>query len=435
MGISLDIGKLKLGSSSGNSWTSHYVYLKSGDIWYRREINRAGGYFALDYSEDAGVTWTNLITLDLTESDPLIDLAHIYRHRIVDFEYHIDQTLTPTGYAGTEGVDWSNVDVHSGGYVDWTTRIAEFNIVTEGHSFMDGWNRCSYYSIDSVNSVSKYISAVSGSSVTDVVTRQATVDSKLVAETDTLRNILLVWIGANDMNDTVGCGVTTYNALKSYVNNRVTAGWKVYVFTMTPSTTGRTAQFETERGIFNGLLKSDLASSKVFILDTDTLSVLNDTTNTDYYIDLLHLTGYGFTLCADLFMKKIEQQYAVKKSLGTELIDQALWCASGLAWWNDYHQANWSGDGVKCISDGNSGVLSRSNLWTTGVKYKVDMSITVASGTLNSAWCGTGDRHMIESTKDFIFYFNCLGETLYNSSNSLNGSITKYSIKEVTYIL
>jgi hypothetical protein len=75
--------------SSRSSWTQQYVYLKSGDVWYRREINNALGYFALDYSDDAGATYENLVTLNLTEDSVLIDLAHTYTHQIVDFAYQV----------------------------------------------------------------------------------------------------------------------------------------------------------------------------------------------------------------------------------------------------------------------------------------------------------------------------------------------------------
>lgn len=96
--------------SSGSSyWTPHFYILRSGAIWYRREINRAGGYFELSYSDDSGVTWDSLMTLDLTEDSVIIDLAHLYRHRIVGTEYRVDKTLTPTGYAGIENTDWTNI--------------------------------------------------------------------------------------------------------------------------------------------------------------------------------------------------------------------------------------------------------------------------------------------------------------------------------------
>jgi hypothetical protein len=49
------------------------------------------------------------MNLDLTEPDVVIDLTHVYRHSIVGTSYHVDQTLTPTGYSGIEGTDWENI--------------------------------------------------------------------------------------------------------------------------------------------------------------------------------------------------------------------------------------------------------------------------------------------------------------------------------------
>jgi hypothetical protein len=103
--------------SSSSYWTQQYYILKSGDIWYRREINNALGYFALDYSDDAGATYENLVTLNLTEDSVLIDLAHIYRHQIRDFIYYVDRTITAIGYAGVENVDWEYI-YSSGDYWD-----------------------------------------------------------------------------------------------------------------------------------------------------------------------------------------------------------------------------------------------------------------------------------------------------------------------------
>jgi hypothetical protein len=97
------------GHNSDTTWSSLYYIIKSGAIWYRRERNTAGGYFILWYSADGGGTWENLLQLDITEDNPVIDLTHIYRHSIVGTTYHVDQTLTPTGYSGIEGTDWENV--------------------------------------------------------------------------------------------------------------------------------------------------------------------------------------------------------------------------------------------------------------------------------------------------------------------------------------
>ena len=108
MGISINISWVRRPIET-ESWVDTLFYVKSGAVWYKRETNTSVGYFALHYSNDSGVTWEELFTLDITEDIPVIDLAHAYRHRIVGTEYHVDQTLTPLGYAGIEGTDWENI--------------------------------------------------------------------------------------------------------------------------------------------------------------------------------------------------------------------------------------------------------------------------------------------------------------------------------------
>jgi len=90
-------------------WNKFWYILKSGDIWYRREMNYDGGYFVLSYSDDAGVTWENLLVLDINESSVIIDRAHVYSHRIIGTAYYVDNLLTSLGYSGVEGTDWENL--------------------------------------------------------------------------------------------------------------------------------------------------------------------------------------------------------------------------------------------------------------------------------------------------------------------------------------
>ena len=93
----------------GQSWGQLIYILRSGVIWYKRETNNAMGYFALSYSSDSGGTWEELFNIDLTEDDVVIDLTHVYRHRIVGTSYRVDRELTPTGYTGEENTDWENI--------------------------------------------------------------------------------------------------------------------------------------------------------------------------------------------------------------------------------------------------------------------------------------------------------------------------------------
>ncbi len=90
-------------------WDIFWKFIRLGDIWYRRELNDTGGYFVLSYSADAGVTWEDLLVLDINESSVIIDRSHDYSHRIVGTEYRVDNLLTASGYAGTEGTDWENL--------------------------------------------------------------------------------------------------------------------------------------------------------------------------------------------------------------------------------------------------------------------------------------------------------------------------------------
>jgi hypothetical protein len=96
-------------ASSSSFWSRQLVTLRSGNNWYKREINRNLGVFRLYYSADAGGTWDELLTLDLIEDSVVIDLTHVYRHRIVGTSYHVDRKITVTGYAGIENTDWETI--------------------------------------------------------------------------------------------------------------------------------------------------------------------------------------------------------------------------------------------------------------------------------------------------------------------------------------
>jgi hypothetical protein len=153
-----------------------------------------------------------------------------------------------------------------------------------------------------------FVHPTSGSTVAGIVAREAVTDSKIVADTV---NVLALWIGTNDLTESAGTGAAAYAAMKSYIEDRITAGWKVYVFTMTPSTyTGKGAGFEANRLVFNGLMRSDLALlTDVTVLDTDTISELDDSTDALYYYDLLHLTWLGGSLAAELFFDALTAKY------------------------------------------------------------------------------------------------------------------------------
>ena len=190
-----------------------------------------------------------------------------------------------------------------------------YNTICEGHSFITSVTYMSFL-ISNTNRVkSSFDVAVSGSTISQVIARQVTIDTHLVTETPTYKNILVLYIGVNNVVNTAGQGLTAYNSLKSYVQARATAGWKVFVYTMTPSTAGgRGATFETERGIFNNLLRTDLSLiAGVYILDTDTIPEYSypSTSHLTYYGDNppLHPSLLGAPLLAQLFTNKMVELY------------------------------------------------------------------------------------------------------------------------------
>jgi len=267
----------------------------------------------------------------------------------------------------------------------WETM--QFNLVTEGHSFMAR----GYWDLRVNTNVSAfYNSSASGATISTIEGKAATVDSKLVTESDTLKNILVLWIGVNDVPNTAGKGEECYDLLKPYVQDRITAGWKVFLFTMTPSTYLRDATFEAERVIFNGLLRSDLATiTGVYIVDTDTDARFNDTTNKAIYEDKLHPTGPGLIIANQLFDTKLRSVYKLTAptiTVGSEVIDQTAWCHASHAYWDNYFQTGWSADGTKlsCSTAGNASI-SRLSALSPGKLYKVTMDVTVTSGYLQCA--------------------------------------------------
>jgi len=204
---------------------------------------------------------------------------------------------------GGGGINWSSY---------WTTHIAQFNMVVDGHSFLSA--------ADPVSAMSTYLpysltfsaysnQAVGGQYINDVIGRSALTDSKLVTETLPIQNILVVWIGFPD--DTEGSGEAAWALLKPYFEARLAAGWRVVTFTATPCLVGaHGVQYETvERPAFNNLLKTDLVNSKYHVIDTDLISELDDSTNLRYYADGIHPALGGAALVMDAFLALMESIY------------------------------------------------------------------------------------------------------------------------------
>jgi len=186
---------------------------------------------------------------------------------------------------------------------------ASANLMIEGHSFVATGTSMDNLFKYGINTSGYYNGAVGGTNIAAMVSRAATLDSKIVVETSTNKNLLIIYNGVNNVDNTVGSGTATYNALKSYIQARILAGHKrIFTYTMTPSTEGgRSAQFEIERNVFNNSLRNDLVLfPEVKILDTDTVPELADCTNATFYADLLHPTTAGAYPMSQLFVSKLK---------------------------------------------------------------------------------------------------------------------------------
>jgi len=224
---------------------------------------------------------------------------------IADTKTAIKNALISAGAIFADGLPFRQyADVISQLWQIWSN-VTALNLVTEGHSFLADGSRMNTLLKNGVVNSDFYNGAVSGSQVYQVEARKTVTISKFITETVLTKNFLVLWIGVNDMDNTAGCGTTTFNAVKSYIDDIVAANCTVFAYTVTPSTAaGRSAVFEAERDIFNGLLRN-IASNRIIILDTDTISELDNPANTTYYLDALHPANPGCALAFQLFANKL----------------------------------------------------------------------------------------------------------------------------------
>lgn len=109
MGIVLGIGNMRIGSSGQGSTVWYYVF--DGLDYYKK--GRVGSNYLVYYSSDGGVTYEEILSLVYSEDLLIINIdsgVTGYRQQVRDGALMIDHVLTETGFAGTEGTDWENVE-------------------------------------------------------------------------------------------------------------------------------------------------------------------------------------------------------------------------------------------------------------------------------------------------------------------------------------
>jgi lysophospholipase L1-like esterase len=151
--------------------------------------------------------------------------------------------------------------------------------------------------------------AVSGSKISDLVSRAATVDSYLPASKNGRQYILHLFVGTNDIfaltipDATLSADVTAItNSLATYIAARRAAGWdKIVVGTLLDRTNGTDGgtQFETAQSQFNGTVRGWVGTTIDAVSDfaaNASLGAAGAANNATNFGDKIHLTTAGYAL-------------------------------------------------------------------------------------------------------------------------------------------
>lgn len=185
--------------------------------------------------------------------------------------------------------------------------LGGLNFVFEGDSITFGLgiptpDKFSTLVLDQVPPVaSGIVTAVSGSTLTDLNTR-ATSDDALI--NPSLINILTVLIGANDLSTSI-TAATFVADLKTYCLARIAAGWKVVVMTILPKANDVT--FNAKRNSANTLIRADTSfyDALVDLAANGTIGPDAAATDTSLYFDGVHPTVLGNSIIAPIVVTSV----------------------------------------------------------------------------------------------------------------------------------
>lgn len=171
------------------------------------------------------------------------------------------------------------------------------------------------YAVDQLYNV-----AIGGQTMaTMIATGPSIVDPKL--KRNGAPQITPTWGGTNDLYFGA-TAATTYSRIAAYCAARKAAGWKVIVLSILPRTnSGTPVTFEADRQTVNASLLADFptatgetniwtgasyADALVNVGADTTIGLAGQTTNTTYYLDLVHLTTAGYAIVASYVQKAIQ---------------------------------------------------------------------------------------------------------------------------------
>lgn len=179
----------------------------------------------------------------------------------------------------------------------WTLPTIAYNVVCEGDSITSGVpatlnNRVLSWQVDLPRSFRTHCVGRAGEQIAQSVTdfavgTQGCFDATLGPG----RNILVYWMGTNDISGS--SGATVYAAYASYCATARANGWKVVAVTMLPRNTGGN---ETNRTDFNTLLRANWSNFADALADVDLCSLMNtvaSTASSYYEADRIHPSELG----------------------------------------------------------------------------------------------------------------------------------------------
>lgn len=122
-----------------------------------------------------------------------------------------------------------------------------------------------------------------------------------LSNTALTKNILVLWIGTNDLLNSVAVATIESN-IASYISGRQSAGFSVVICTLTPSQyASRPGSYDANRLLLNTWINAGSSGANA-VCDSGNNATLSDPTNTTYYnADKLHLTRLGYkVVCGDV---------------------------------------------------------------------------------------------------------------------------------------
>ncbi len=198
---------------------------------------------------------------------------------------------------------------------------SSYNVLLDGDSRTEGWNCTEEYPyinlLDLGDSVSVAKSSYGGATIKDLNDRPHEFYENYY-DPESLTNVLVIWIGANDLNVNNERAGSVYKNLVRYCYKRRSEGWEIIVCTEISINGGVSDSFDAQRLIYNELIYltwRDFADRIANLGAVKKLGVLGANQDSEYFCDGVHLTNSGTRIVASVIEKSIIAQLKRPNSL------------------------------------------------------------------------------------------------------------------------